>query len=280
MASLPMIPAGASPPRVSVLLPVRNGATFLREALESVLAQTLADFELLVVDDGSTDETLPILSAVGDGRLRVVRQEPLGLVAALNRAVAEARGPLLARMDADDVSLPERLERQVAYLDARPRVGLVAVGVETIGRSETIVLPDNDAALRRRLLLRNPFTHGAVVMRAEALRQAGGYRADYGANEDYDLWRRIARSWELAALPDILYRYRRHERATTVTDPERLAQRKRLRDEIWREPTLLRALWGERNRTEAKALVREALRRGRPGAAIRAGVGYLASASS
>jgi glycosyltransferase involved in cell wall biosynthesis len=280
VASLPIIPERAGPPRVSVLLPVRNGATFLREALESVLAQTLADFEFLVVDDGSIDETPAILSSVRDGRLRVLRQEPLGLVVALNRAVAEARGPLLARMDADDVSLPERLERQVAYLDARPRVGLVAVGVETIGRGERIVLPDDDAALRRRLLLRNPFTHGAVVLRAEALRQAGGYRADYGANEDYDLWRRMARSWELAALPEILYRYRRHEQATTATDPERVAQRERLRNELWRETPLLRALWGEREYAEARALVREALRRRRPRAAFRAAAGYLASASS
>src|SRR5919197_362471 len=109
-----------SPPRVNVLLPVRDGAPFLREALDSVLAQTLTDFELVVV-------------------------------AALNRAVAEARAPFLARMDADDVSLPERLERQVAYLDARPEVALVAAGVETSGGAR-IALPDDDAALRRRLL--------------------------------------------------------------------------------------------------------------------------------
>src|ERR687887_2921944 len=100
-----------SAPRVSVLLPVRDGAPFLREALDSVLAQTLTDFELVVVDDGSEDETPAILEAVGDERLRVLRQERLGLVAALNRAVAEARAPLLARMDAHDVSLPERLGR-------------------------------------------------------------------------------------------------------------------------------------------------------------------------
>ena len=112
-----------SGPCVSVLLPVRDGAPFLREALDSVLAQTLSDFELVVVDDGSEDETPTILGSVEDERLRVLRQERLGLVTALSRAVAEAHAPLLARMDADDVSLPERLERQVAYLDARPEVG-------------------------------------------------------------------------------------------------------------------------------------------------------------
>ena len=258
---------------MSVLLPVRDGARFLREALESVLAQTLADFELLVVDDGSTDETPEILASVTDERLRVLRQDRLGLVPALNRAVAEARAPFLARMDADDVSFPERLDRQVAYLDARPEVALLAVGVETSGGAR-IVLPDDDAALRRRLLLRNPFAHGSVAVRREALERAGGYRADYGANEDYDLWRRIARDWKLGAVPEILYRYREHAGAVTRSRvDERVESRERLRGELWREPALLRAVGRDSDPVEARALLREALRRRRPGLALRVLVG-------
>jgi glycosyltransferase involved in cell wall biosynthesis len=263
-----------STPRLSVLLPVRDGARFLREALASVLAQTLRDFELLVVDDGSTDETPAILAAVGDERLRVVRQERLGLVPALNRAIAEARAPLLARMDADDVALPERLERQAAYLDARPPAALVAPGVQAIdedGRpGATVVLLDDDAALRRRLLLRNPFTHGSVVVRAQAVARVGGYRAEYGANEDYDLWRRLARDGELGAIPEILYHYREHAGAVTRSRVDaRVRSRERLRDELWREPALLRAVRGERDPVEARALFREALRRRRFRLALR-----------
>ena len=257
-------------PRVSVILPVRDGERFLREALQSVLAQTLDDFELLVVDDGSTDGTAAILDEVQDDRLRVLRQGPLGLVAALNLGIAEARAPYLARMDADDVSLPERLERQVAYLEECARVALVVPGVETIGRDATVALPGDDAALRRRLLLRNPFTHGSVVVRADAVARGGGYRTDYGANEDYDLWRRIAREWELGALPDVLYRYREHPGAVTQSRvEERVRSRERLRDELWREPSLLRAIRRDRDPVERRALLHEAIRRWRFGLALR-----------
>jgi glycosyltransferase involved in cell wall biosynthesis len=255
-------------PRISVLLPVRDGAAFLREALDSVLAQTLRDFELIVVDDGSEDATPAILASVRDARLRVIRQEPAGLVAALRRALAEARGDVLARMDADDVSLPERLGRQLHALEADERVAVVGCAIETIDEGGGVTgswsLPADDAALRRRLLLRNPFTHGAVLLRRSAVEAAGGYQEGYGANEDYDLWRRIARDWRLGAVPEVLYRYRVHPAAVTKTRvEERIAARERLRDELWREPALLRALGGERELAEARALAREALRRRR-----------------
>jgi glycosyltransferase involved in cell wall biosynthesis len=263
---------------ISVVLPVRNGERFLAKAIESIHGQ--AD-ELIVVDDGSTDSSAEIAADLG---ATVLRQEPLGLVAALTQGIERSTGTYIARMDADDVSLSERLERQVGFLEANPRAAFVAPGVEVIddagARVDEIVLPRDDASLRRRLLLRNPFTHGSVVLRRTALDAVGGYRADYGANEDYDLWRRLAHGWELAAIPEILYRYRRHAQATTVTDPGRVAQRERLRDELWRDPDLTRALWGEHEPVEARALVREALRRRRPRAAARAAFGYLASASS
>lgn len=200
-------------------------------------------------------------------------------MAALNRGVAEARAPYVARMDADDVSLPARLERQVAVLDERPEVGLVGTGFATIdddGREgRRVVLPQAHDELARRLLLRNVFAHGSVMVRRAAFDGAVGYRSVYGANEDYDLWRRIARSWRLAAVPEILYRYREHETAVTKADvSDREAARERLRDELWRDLdarlfalTSLRADRGDR--ADLRALAREALRRRRVGLALR-----------
>jgi glycosyltransferase involved in cell wall biosynthesis len=266
---------------VSVVLPVRDGEPFLREALESVLRQTHADLEIVVVDDGSTDGTAETLAAVRDPRLRVFRQPADGLVSALRRGLAESRGALVARMDADDVAEPRRIERQVELLDRRPRVGMAATWVAVIderGRElRREVLPSDDRDLSRRLLLRNPFQHGSVVVRREALEAAGGYRDDYGANEDYDLWRRIAASWELACVPEVLYRYRVHSGAVTQTAGERVAARERLRTELWRAygsgrydvgGTVARARAAEpevRSGLEAdqRALAREALRRRR-----------------
>jgi glycosyltransferase involved in cell wall biosynthesis len=279
---------------VSVVLPVRDGERFVREAVESVLAQTYADLELIVVDDGSADGTPEILRGFRDQRLRVLRQEPSGLVAALRRGVAEARSPLVARMDADDVSEPTRLERQVELLARRPRVGMVATWTAVIdeeGRElRREVLPSAHEDLARRLLLRNPFQHGSVVVRRDALEAAGGYRDDYGANEDYDLWRRLARSWELACVPEVLYRYRVHAGAVTQTDPDRIARRERLRAELWRDydaraydvrGTIARARAAEpeiRASLEAdqRALAREALRRRRPVLAAKALAAALA----
>jgi glycosyltransferase involved in cell wall biosynthesis len=154
-------------PRVSVLLPVRNGARWLNKAVESVLAQTLSDLELLAVDDGSTDATPEILAgfAARDSRVRLLRQRGVGLVAALNAGLAMARAPITARLDADDIALPHRLERQLLHLDRNGEIGLLgswAHRIDESGRIAGRLAPAvNSAALRQVLAKSNPFIHSS-----------------------------------------------------------------------------------------------------------------------
>jgi glycosyltransferase involved in cell wall biosynthesis len=189
-------------PAVSVLMGVHNGAPWVSEAIASVLRQTAADLELIVVDDGSTDATAGILAAVGDRRVRVERRPHQGLTDALIHGFGLARAPLVARLDADDLAEPERLARQQAFLDSHPDVGLLGAGareVDSSGRDVALIRPpEEDAAIRRALIRRNPFVHSSVVMRREVAELAGGYDASFAVAQDYDLWMRMSR-WTLMA---------------------------------------------------------------------------------
>ena len=209
-------------PRVSVVMPVRDGERFLREALDSTLAQTLDDLELIVVDDGSTDATSEILAEAAhrDPRVRVQRQEPGGLTVAINAGCALAQAPLIARMDADDVMLPDRLERQAAHLDAHPEVALLGGGIVLVDEQGREI--DREPG-RPQLdfLVRNELTHATVMMRADALRALGGYRLDQ--SEDYDLWLRFDERYGVAALAEPVIRYRLHPGQFSVTALERQA---------------------------------------------------------
>jgi len=203
-------------PEVTVLLPVRNGAGTLAEAAESILGQSFAGFELLIVDDGSSDGTAGVLERLAgeDRRVRVVRQEALGLVAALNRGVAEARGALIARMDADDVAAPGRLERQVTVMAGAPGVALLGSGWRVFGpdgSTRRVVLPPSgDAGLRAAMAMGNALAHPTVMMRREAVVQAGAYRPAFLHAEDYDLWLRLMDRHGLASVPEVLLDYREH----------------------------------------------------------------------
>ena len=210
-------------PAVTVLMAVHNAAQFLTEAIDSVLRQTFEDFEFLVVDDGSTDATAELLSACTDPRLRVVGlARNGGLAAALNIGVANARSELLARMDGDDISEPQRLERQVTFMREHPEVLLLGTGfvrMDAVGRPvERVQYPTDDAVLQERLLTGNQFCHPSVMMRTPVVRLLGGYRAlAGGAAQDYDLWLRIAERGRVANLPEMLVKYRMHESQTSVS---------------------------------------------------------------
>ena len=215
-------------PAVSVLMAVHNGAPWVREAVDSVLGQTLSDLELIVIDDASTDATPTLLASIRDVRLRVERSSiRRGLSASLTEAWTVARAPLIARLDADDVSVPDRLARQQAYLFSHPEIGLLggaAREVDATGRPLGLVAPPRDDATIRRALIRgNPFVHSTVMMRRMAAEAAGGYDARREVAQDYDLWMRMSHVTRLANLPEVLVVRRRLPGAIGVArDNERL----------------------------------------------------------
>jgi len=218
--------------RLSVVMAVHNAERWVREALDSVLAQTVRDLEVIVIDDGSTDGTGAILDACRDPRVRVVHQPRAGLTRSLNRGIHTSTAPLVARLDADDVALPERFARQMAFLDAHPEVGLVGTGCREIAPSGeilgTVRPPADDGAIRRGLIRRNPFVHSSVMLRRAVLEQVGGYDEGLDVAQDYDLWLRMGSVTRMANLPDpLVLRRLAPGRVSSVRDSARL------RAEVW-----------------------------------------------
>ncbi|MBI2207823.1 MAG: glycosyltransferase [Candidatus Rokubacteria bacterium] len=195
-------------PRVSVVMPARDAAAWIGAAVESVLGQTFDDLELIVVDDGSRDDSAAIAGRAGDARVRTVRQPARGTAAALNAGIAAARAPLIARMDADDIALPDRLALQVGFLDARPDVGVLGAGWRELtpdGHTVDVTPPaTGDAGIRGMLARRNPLAHPTVVVRRTAGEAVGWYDERWPVAQDYDLWIRIARVTRFANLPSPL----------------------------------------------------------------------------
>lgn len=210
-------------PAISVLLPVRNGVEFLPTAVKSVLAQTDGDFELLVVDDGSTDGSGAVAEAFRDPRIRVLRNdESQGVAGALNRGLSEARGRLVARLDADDRCHPERFERQRRFLDAHPEVGVLGTAHDREDASGAslgqVFLPTDHDAIIFAMPFGNPLAHPSVMFRREVVERAGGYkvvRPPVPFPEDYDLWLRLADSTRFANLPEPLVTLVKHVGSVT-----------------------------------------------------------------
>jgi hypothetical protein len=204
----------AAVPDVSVVLAVRNGGADLPKAIATMFAQTFANFELIVVDNGSTDGTSGFLKTIEDPRLRILDHAEPGLAGALNCGIASARGRYIARQDHDDWALPERMERQVRFLDTHPDYALVGTRAEIwVGDTPSHRYhdhPADDAALRFELLFNNPFVHSSVMIRKSALDDVGIYTTDPARQppEDYELWSRLARRYKVANLPERLTIYR------------------------------------------------------------------------
>ena len=212
-------------PLVSVLMGVHDGAAHLRPAIASILAQSLDDLELVVVDDASSDATPELLAGFDDPRLVVLRNDVnIGLTRSLNRALAVARGGFVARQDADDRSLPNRLERQVAFLDARPDVALCGSWARfvdarggSVGAGHPAAEPD---ALARELLGENRIFHGTLLARRAVMDELHGYREAFRYSQDYDLYLRALARHRLANVPEELYELRFHDGAISGSRQE------------------------------------------------------------
>jgi glycosyltransferase involved in cell wall biosynthesis len=215
----------SSIPKVSVVMAVYNGARYVGQAVDSILGQTLDDFEFLIVNDGSTDNTPMILRSYDDPRISILDNERrIGLASSLNRGISRARAEYIARQDADDISYPERLFRQVRYLDQHPGVGVLGATTQWIdsenGPLQVWPLGGDNAVLQRRLMWTCPLIHGSTTFRRQCVSEVGGYDDSMRTGQDYDLWLRISETWDIACLPDILYTYRWHSGMASVKHKE------------------------------------------------------------
>ena len=216
-------------PTISVILPVYNGGIMAAQAAESILTQTFRDFELIIIDDGSVDDTAAIINNIKDDRIRFIRQANRGLAATLNRGIFEfARGRYIARQDHDDLSFPIRFEKQVAALNADPElvmVGSAALIYDDYGPTERRINPPlNNLEIHRGLMFANPFVHTSVMMRREIVMLEKGYAVEPERQpEDFELWSRMLRGRRAANLSEALVVYR--ERTGSITQTQSFADR-------------------------------------------------------
>lgn len=212
-------------PAISVLVPVYNAAKYLESALVSVFGQTFGNFEILAVNDGSTDDSKKILDrlAAREPRLRIVSRPNTGIVGALNDGLAVARGEFVARMDADDLCLPDRFGKQIAFLRVNPEcvcVGSAFLYIDAAGGFiKECVRPGGHSTIEGELLAGNGgiIIHPAAMFRRAAMEKAGRYREMAQWVEDLDLYLRLARGGTLANLPEVLFHYRFHEQSVNFT---------------------------------------------------------------
>jgi glycosyltransferase involved in cell wall biosynthesis len=222
-------------PTVSVILAAYNAEKYLREAVSSILSQTYGDFECIVIDDGSTDSTLAILKSFNDPALKIVSRPNKGLTPTLNEGISLAQGQYIARMDADDVSLPTRFEKQVAYLNEHPEVVCVGSRVTTIDPYGSPLSNTDHKLTHEEIeadLLKGigwSIVHPAAMMRKDSVMKVGGYREQFKTSQDLDLWLRLSEVGKLANLPEPLVQYRQHFESVASTKA----------DEQWRVKSII-----------------------------------------
>ena len=224
-------------PLISVAMPVYNGEMYLAEAIDSILAQTFIDFELIIIDDGSTDNSLLVLQEyqMRDSRIRLISRDNRNLVTTLNEIIDLARGKWIARMDQDDIALPQRFERQLQWIE-KTDADICGSWVELFGTTRKRILkhPKTDAAIKMEMLFSTPFAHPTVMMKRELVKNLR-YDKNWEKCEDYDLWERAAHSGlKMTNIPEVLLLYRQH--STQVSSSAALHQQlltQKIRRRYW-----------------------------------------------
>ncbi|MDT8443887.1 MAG: glycosyltransferase family 2 protein [Desulfuromonadales bacterium] len=198
---------------LTVLMPVYNAGPFLREAIDSILGQTFQNFEFLIINDGSTDDSVEIIKSFDDPRIRLVHNERnLGLIATLNKGLDLVNTRYLARMDADDISLPQRFEKQLQAIQAESNIIACGTAYQKFGaQNHVLSFPESHEEIYCGLLFTPTLAHAAIMFDMEMV-NGEGYRfdPDYAHAEDYEFWTRLGLKYRLANLPEVLYRYRMH----------------------------------------------------------------------
>jgi glycosyltransferase involved in cell wall biosynthesis len=199
-------------PLVSVIIPVYNVQDYVMQCLQSIINQTYSNLEIWIVNDASTDHTEEIISYIKDSRIQIINNDcNLGLAESVNRSISESTGKYIARMDADDVALPTRIERQVDYLERNPDVDILGTAMQSFGYSRyTHYFPSSHDRCKAQLLFNVCFGHPTVMMRSEIFSNKGNlYRSELRQySEEYELWCRLVDDYKFCNLPDVLLRYR------------------------------------------------------------------------
>ncbi len=202
-------------PLVSILLPVYNGEAFLKESIDSILSQTYSNFELLILNDGSTDSSESICLSYADKRIIYVSHQNMGLAGTLNKGLSLCKGVYIARQDQDDIAHKTRIEKQVCFLEANRSVLLLGTRANIFSKQKVQFKIFNHATkssvLKFDLPFINPFVHSTIMFRHEAIKKVGNYNTDQASYEDYELWSRFSFMGDVANLSDILLDYRHHE---------------------------------------------------------------------
>ncbi len=218
-------------PIISVVTAVHNGEKFIASSLISLLVQSFKDFELIVIDDGSTDRSVEIIKSLKDPRIKLYQQEKnLGLTKSLNRAISMAKGRYIARHDADDYSMFHRLETQLRFLEKHPEVMLLGSSVYVTNNrniiNEVLLYPSTDEQIKNSIVHFNPFVHGSMIFEKKFILQNGGYNEEYRYVQDYELWGRILPTALAFNISDPLYIRIRHEKSSEkVIDKSNIAKK-------------------------------------------------------